>query len=61
MVAHFEKIFISPGFVLNFRKSHQISKIYVKNKSSESYGQKPGLNIVNFLLRNGTQEQLLIS
>ena len=32
------KIFILPGFLLNFRKSHQISKS--KLKSSESYEKK---------------------
>ena len=38
MFANFEKFLISPGFLLNFRKSHQISKIKLKN--SESYGEK---------------------
>ena len=52
--ANFENFKISPDFPINFRKSHQISKNYLK--SSESYGQKPlggvpkdppGLNRVN--------------
>ena len=38
MFASFEKNLISPGFLLNFWKSHQISKI--KLKTSESYGEK---------------------
>ena len=52
MAANFENFKISPGFPINFRKSHQISKNYLK--SSESYRQKPlvpkdppGLNRVN--------------
>ena len=54
MAANFENVLISPDFSINFRKSHQISKNYLK--SSESYGQKPlgeapkdppGLNRVN--------------
>ena len=39
MAANFEKFFISPGFPLNFRKSHRISNNQLK--TSESYGQKP--------------------
>ena len=39
MAANFENFEISPDFPINFRKSHQISKNYVKG--SESYGQKP--------------------
>ena len=39
MAANFENFKISPDFPINFRKSHQISKNYLK--SSESYGQKP--------------------
>ena len=50
--SNFEQIFISPGFPINFRKSHRISKNYLK--SAKSYGQKslvgpqrpPGLNRV---------------
>ena len=38
MVTNFEKLLILPGFLLNFRKSHQISKS--KLKSSESYEGK---------------------
>ena len=38
MFINFEKFSISPGFLLNFRKSHQISKSY--RKSSESYEEK---------------------
>ena len=38
MVANFEKFLISLGFLLHFRKSHQISKSQLK--SSESYGEK---------------------
>ena len=38
MFANFEKFLISPGFLLNFRQGHQISKI--KLKSSEIYGEK---------------------
>ena len=50
MAAKFEIFLISPEFPVNFRKSHRISKNYLK--SSESYGQKPlgsppGLNRVN--------------
>ena len=36
---NFEKFLISPDFPINFRKSHQISKNYLKR--SKSYGQKP--------------------
>ena len=39
MAAKFENFSISPKFSINFRKSHQISKNYLK--SSESCGQKP--------------------
>ena len=39
MAANFENFKISPDFPINFRKSHQISKNYLK--SSKSYGQKP--------------------
>ena len=39
MAANFENFLISLDFPINFRKSHQISKNYLK--SSESYGQKP--------------------
>ena len=39
MAANFENFKISLDFPINFRKSHQISKNYLK--SSESYGQKP--------------------
>ena len=39
MAANFENDLISPDFPKNFRKSHQISKDYLK--ISESYGQKP--------------------
>ena len=57
MAANFENFKISPDFPIKFRKSHQISKNYLK--SAESYGQKPlgggflktpppGLNKVNF-------------
>ena len=54
MAANFEIFLILPDFPINFRKSHQISKNYVK--SIESYGQKPlevpedppGLNRVKF-------------
>ena len=53
MAANFEKKIISPGFQLNFMKSHKVSKNQLK--SSESYGLKPlgvrkdpfGLNWVN--------------
>ena len=54
MAANFENFKISLDFPINFRKSHQISKNYLK--SSESYGKKPlggvpkdppGLNRVN--------------
>ena len=53
MAANFENFKVSPDFPINCRKSHQISKNYVK--SSESYGRKPlgvpkdppGLNRVN--------------
>ena len=38
MVVNFENFLISPGFLLNFRKSHQISKSQLK--ISESYGEK---------------------
>ena len=53
MAANFENFLISPDSSINFSKSHQISKNYLK--SSESYGQKrlggvpkdpPGLNRV---------------
>ena len=49
MAAKFEKFLILPDFPTNFRKSHQISKNYLKR--SESYRQKPlgdppGLNRV---------------
>ena len=37
--ANFQNFKISPDFPINFRKSHQISKNYLK--SSESYGKKP--------------------
>ena len=53
--ANFENFKISPDFPIKFRKSHQISKNYLK--SSESYGQKPlggslnpGLNSVKDLI-----------
>ena len=39
MAAKFEKFLISPDFPINFRKSHQISKNYLKR--SKSYKQKP--------------------
>ena len=39
MAAKFENVLISPDFPINFRKSHQISKNYLKR--SKSYGQKP--------------------
>ena len=39
MAENFENFLISPDFPINFRKSNQISKNYLK--SSESYGQKP--------------------
>ena len=39
MAANFENFLISLDFPINFRKSHQISKNYLK--SSERYGQKP--------------------
>ena len=39
MVANFKKSLISPNFISNFRKSHQISKNYIK--SCKRYGQKP--------------------
>ena len=39
MAAKFEKLLISPGFPINFRKSHQISQNYLKR--SKSYRQKP--------------------
>ena len=39
MAAKFEKFLASPGFPINFRKSHRISKNYII--SSKSYGQKP--------------------
>ena len=39
MAAKFEKFLILPDFPIKFRKSHQISKNYLKR--SESYGQKP--------------------
>ena len=39
MVVSFEKLFISPDFLLNFRKSHQISRSQLK--SYESHGEKP--------------------
>ena len=53
MTANFENFLISPDFPINFRKSYQISKNYLKRP--ESYGQKPlgvpkdppGLNRVN--------------
>ena len=58
MAANFENFLISLDFPINFRKSHQILKNYLK--SSESYGQKPlgggvpkdppGLNRVNSLV-----------
>ena len=38
MVANLEIFFISPSFILNFRKSHQVSKSSLE--SSESYGEK---------------------
>ena len=38
MVANFENFLTSLGFLLNFRKSHQISKSYFK--SSNRYGEK---------------------
>ena len=49
MAANFENFKTSPDFPINFRKTYQISKNYLK--SSESYGQKtlggpPGLNRV---------------
>ena len=53
MATNFENFKISLDFPINFRKSHQISKNYLK--SSDSYGQKtfggvpkdpPGLNRV---------------
>ena len=39
MVAKSEKFLISPGFPINFKKSHRLSKNYLK--SSKSYGQEP--------------------
>ena len=39
MATNFENFLISTDFPINFRKSHQISKNYLKR--SESYGQKP--------------------
>ena len=39
MAANFENFKIFPDFPINSRKSHQVSKNYLK--SSESYGQKP--------------------
>ena len=39
MAAKFEKFLISHDFSINFRKSHQVSKNYLKR--SKSYGQKP--------------------
>ena len=39
MAAKFEKLLISHDFSINFRKSHQVSKNYLKR--SKSYGQKP--------------------
>ena len=39
MAADFEIFLISPDFPINYEKSNQISKNYLK--SSESYGQKP--------------------
>ena len=55
MASNFENFYISPDFPIHFKKSHQMSKKYLK--SSESYGQKPlgvpkdphGLNRVNCL------------
>ena len=56
MAANFEIFLISPDFPINFRKSHKVSKNYLK--SSESYGQKtfggslktpPGLNRVKIM------------
>ena len=56
MAAKFEKFLILPDFLINFRKSHQVSKNYLKR--SKRYGQKPlggvpkdppGLNRVNDL------------
>ena len=38
MAANFEKFLISPGFMLKFGKSHQVSNSQLK--SSESYGEK---------------------
>ena len=55
MAAKFENFLILPDFLINFRKSHQVSKNYLKR--SKRYGQKPlggslktpGLNKVNDL------------
>ena len=59
MAAKFEKFLTSPDFSINFRKSHQILKNYLKR--SKSYEQKPlgvpkdphGLNRVNPILPGG--------
>ena len=59
MAVNFENFLISPA--INFRKSHQILKNYLK--SSESYGQKPlgvpkdppGLNRVKIQLQTEFQ------
>ena len=39
MAAKFENFLVSSDFPINFRKSHQISKNYLKR--SKSYGEKP--------------------
>ena len=59
MAAKFENLKISPGFLINFRKSPQISKNYLK--SSESYIENlwgvlkdpPGLNRVKLIIGLG--------
>ena len=49
-IANFVKSEISPGFILNFRKSHRISKNYLE--SFKSYGQKPlGVSIKTTLAK----------
>ena len=55
MAVKFEQFLNLPDFLINFRKSHEVSKNYLK--CSKSYGQKPlggpkrplGLNKVNDL------------
>ena len=67
MAAKFENFSVSPEFPINFRKSHQISKNYLK--SSESYRQKPlggslktplagiGLRLLSYKLSTAQQPQ----